>query len=180
MFDFHPDSSYVVQSPNRVVNSEQGNKAFFSANSAKRKNSRSTFAGDGKRSKKHPSPSKEELERLELAMKNFPFGDCDQASVANTTGRGALSSKDGNGKLKAAKSTMQGKVSFKKQELTKTTESMPNFATKGLKSAICKPTLEKGVICQHFSENNLADGSMMDLDELQWDKTEYNIGMRRV
>jgi hypothetical protein len=180
VFDFDPDSSHVGQSPNMVVDSEPADKAVFSSESTKRKNSRSTVAGDIKRSKKHPSPSKEELERLELAMKNFPFGDRDKVPLARGGARGALSSKDTNGKLKAAKHSVQGKVAFAKQELSNTTESMPNLGTKGLKSAMRKPTLEKGGNRKYFSQNNLAESSMMDLDELQWDKTEYNIGMRKV
>ena len=61
-----------------------------------------------------------------------------------------------------------------KRDLPKTFGSMPNIGEKGRKSAT-----RKGVSFQHSAENALDYGSAMEIDELQWDKTEYNIGARK-
>ena len=77
---------------------------------------------------------------------------------------------------------MHGKVAFVKQELPRTAGSMPNLNARGLKSAMRKPATENGGSSQdgsYFNLKDLADGSM-DVDELQWNKTEYNIGGKRV
>lgn len=182
VFDFDPDNSYVGQSSDMNMDVDLGmepaGKAVFNEDSLKRKSPEVILTADVKRSKKHPSPNKEELDSMALIIKNSLLDRPQEPPVANTTARGALSTKDANGKVKTAKRVVQGKVAFAKQELTKTTASMPNLGAKGLKSAMRKPTSEKGSSHQYFSQNDIADGSMMDLDELQWDETEYNIGMR--
>jgi hypothetical protein len=139
-------------------------KPVSNEDSLKRKNPQLVLTTDVKRSKKHPSPSKEDLDGMVLSMKNFPLENPQQPPVVNAT---ALSTKDVNGKVKPAKRVAQGKVAFAKQELTNTAGSIPNLGAKGLKSAMRKPTSEKGSSRPYYSQHNLVDESMIDLDELQ-------------
>jgi hypothetical protein len=185
VFDFDPDNSYVGQSSDMNMDldldlgMDPAGKAVFNEDSLKRKSPQVILTVDVKRSKKHPSPNKEELDSMALIVKDSLLDSPQELPFANTTARGALSTKDANGKVKTTNRVVQGKVAFSKQELTKTTASMPNIGAKGLKSAMRKPTPEKGSSHQYFSQNDITDGSMMELDELQWDETEYNIGMRK-
>jgi hypothetical protein len=154
-----------------------------------------------KNMKKHPSPTKAELEEWERDVGQFPpfrrsesfAARDDTAPIAPGVGLRAplMVSKDANARLQR-KRRGQGKgiEFFQKLELMKTTESMPDISrrSEGPKGMIEKPldTTNTGPspdvkdTRRQSTQNDDVDSSMMDIDELQWDSSAYNIGMRRV
>jgi hypothetical protein len=141
-----------------------------------------------KRMKKHPSPSKDELEKLEYAMRNFPrvhFHDETPAFV------GPLTPKDANRKLQVSKSRnylCRGDLRVLNLDLRKTTEAMTSIPTHSgtvisfHATAGCeKVALAGSNHSSGYQTNALVEsGSIMDVDELQWDDAAYNIGLRNV
>ncbi|PBP19482.1 hypothetical protein BUE80_DR009736 [Diplocarpon rosae] len=139
-----------------------------------------------KRVKKHPSPSKTELEGLEKDLQGFLPGSLrEDFALENDkfpTGRNlappaALSTKDSNRKYRGTR-----RHALKLEPLA-TTESMPNFPTRSKnsqhESSHVKKRAMEGLGCQFMSHGNLTSNSVMDLDELQWDNPSYDIGMMR-
>ncbi|EKD16558.1 hypothetical protein MBM_05027 [Drepanopeziza brunnea f. sp. 'multigermtubi' MB_m1] len=141
-----------------------------------------------KRMKKHPSPSKADLEELEKDLQNFlpcsSPGDQtleeDKFPMDRTlTPASALSPTDANKKLLGSRRRQALNV-----EPMKTIESMPNLPSR---PKYQPPSLQprkktvEGLSRQFMSCNNMADDrSIMDIDELQWDNAAYNIGLKRV
>lgn len=179
-FESHSNFPYSVLPSEMDIDVEQiGVAVSIEVDTPKRKGSQD-IRSPVKRSKKHPSPKREELEQLALAMEKF--SDEEEAIVDIPVASRPLSSKDANGKLKTGKCQMRGEVAFAKQELPRTAGSMPDLSTKGLKSAMRKSMTETGANrpnSLHFRQNSLADGSL-DMDELQWNITEYNIGGKKL
>lgn len=146
------------------------------------------------RTKKHPSPSKAELEGLERALNQFGrsdiFGhheDISSAEYAPLPTTGILASMDANTKLTEPNRRDKGKGfgMFLKPDLTRTTTSVPSIPKHGNThgpSKIPKPA-EKFVsrirlearperrFSAQLGKAEKADGSHMDVDELQWDQT---------
>lgn len=140
-----------------------------------------------RRMKKHPSPSKAELEKLEHAMRNFPHVSFGEDSPITS---GALAPKDVNKKLQDSRRRNQvykGGLKVPNLELTRTTESMPsisNYTSLSGNVVSFQATRNDEKFgdpssVRSSSHNNLVEaGSMMDVDELQWDDVAYTIGMR--
>ena len=183
------DTRSLFDSDQMDVDSDSMGKSPSSQEPVKRKNSLVKDYGvryhSSKKVKKHPSPSKAELEGLERALPNFlplspsegypPVDDIYPVrdSLAPVA---ALGPKDPNRRLQDTK-----RRGIKLESL-KTTESMPILLLGqhrplqlGSPRKVISP-MDGGN--RYMSHNNLAD--MMDLDELQWDDTVYNIGMKRV
>ncbi|CAL3967500.1 unnamed protein product [Diplocarpon coronariae] len=139
-----------------------------------------------KRVKKHPSPSKVELEGLEKDLRGFLPGSLLEDFALEddkfSTGRNlappaALSARDPNRKLRGTR-----RHALKLESLA-TAESMPNFPTRSRNfqaepSSIRKKAVE-GLSRQFMSHGNITNNSMMDIDELQWNNPSYIIGMMR-
>jgi hypothetical protein len=205
---FDPDNSSVGQHSDMYVDSPSRSKAPSRrvSNTVKRRNSQIKDGGLGikshlsKRMKKHPSPSKAELEGLEIAMRQYPpFVRGASPNVQNDltlsfgelrTAISVLTPKDHNAMLQEpTKRQIKGKglEIFEKPGSTKQTSSMSEMPKrpKAQKSSMipkpADPTNTKPrTKTSGSSRYDLADGSMMDIDELQWDRTAYDIGMRRI
>lgn len=140
-----------------------------------------------RRMKKHPSPSKAELEKLEHAMRDFPHINFSEDSPAASS---ALAPKDINKKLQDSRRRNQvykGGLKVPSLELTRTTESMPSISgytslprnVVSFQATTDDEKLSDPSTAHSSGRNNLAEtGSMMDVDELQWDDVAYTIGMR--
>ncbi|KAG4436417.1 hypothetical protein IFR05_008110 [Cadophora sp. M221] len=182
------DTRSLFDSDQMDIDSDTMSKAPSSQEPVKRKNSLVKDYGvryhSSKKVKKHPSPSKAELEGLERALQDFlprspsegfpplddiyPLGE----SLAPAA---ALAPRDPNKKLQDVKRRGM------KLEPLKMTESMPILLSQPKKSLPASPRQNISPIDgnrRYMSHNNIAD--QMDLDELQWDDTAYNIGMKRV
>ncbi|KAK0116651.1 hypothetical protein ONS96_012506 [Cadophora gregata f. sp. sojae] len=183
------DTRSLFDSDQMDIDSDTMGKALSPQEPAKRKNSLAKDSGvryhSSKKVKKHPSPSKAELEGLERALQNFlplnpsegfPPVDDVYPVGESLAPAAALAPKDPNSKLQDTKRRGMKLGSLK------TTESMPILLLSRPK--IFQPGSPRTNIVpadggnQYMSHNNLAD--RMDLDELQWDDTAYNIGMKRV
>jgi hypothetical protein len=94
-----------------------------------------------------------------------------------------LSAKDANASVRKAKRQVAVIGGLQKPALKQTVESMPDISARleatGSANSIEKAKLKRRGSRQYASQNDLADSSMMDIDELQWDKAAYCIGMRR-
>ena len=152
-----------------------------------------------KRRKKHPSPSKAELEGLEDALGHY--SPCIVSIDANTQEELTLSfgelrtgdilkSKDKNASLsQAAKRAKKGNRvgPFDKPKLAAAGSSMAEPARrpvlKALKPSMIPkpagaPTMKRRTEPHKFQRLIQADESAMETDELQWESTAYHIGMR--
>ncbi|KAL5324515.1 hypothetical protein ACEPPN_009061 [Leptodophora sp. 'Broadleaf-Isolate-01'] len=182
------DTRSLFDSDQMDIDSDTMSKAPSSQEPVKRKNSLVKDYGvryhSSKKVKKHPSPSKAELEGLERALQDFlprspsegfpplddiyPLGE----SLAPAA---ALAPRDPNTKLQDVKRRGM------KLEPLKITESMPILLSQPKKSLPASPRQNISPIDvsrRYMSRNTIAD--QMDIDELQWDDTAYNIGMKRV
>jgi hypothetical protein len=152
-----------------------------------------------KRRKKHPSPSKAELEGLEDALAHY--SPCIVSMDANTqeeltlsfgelrTGD-SLKSRDKNAPLsQAAKRAKKGNRlgQFGKPMLAAAGSSMAEPARRPVLKALkpCMipkpagaPTMKRRTESHKFQRLIQTDESAMDTDELQWESTAYHIGMR--
>lgn len=139
---------------------------------------------DAKRMKKHPSPSKAELEVLEQSMTGFPrrversqtlhnLGDIEDS---NTPAAGVLSVRDKNSKLPAPKSREQddGFGKYLKPTLTRATGTMPDLSKSKIPrlsdTSLGKVRLEPRQERRFRTRDDTGDDHM-DIDELQWDRT---------
>jgi len=100
-------------------------------------------------------------------------------------------SKDANARLQRKQHGQVKRIEFfQKLELMKTTDSMPDISrrSEGLNGMIEKqldttntgPSPDVKDSRRHSTQSDDVDSSMMDIDELQWDSSAYNICMRRV
>lgn len=146
-----------------------------------------------KKMKKHPSPSKSELEGLEKAMANFPsLAQSESFSTQDDRGpislgkvdprSNALAPKDVNKRLRDAKRR------FGKADMATTSKNIPSSSEGSELST--KQTLVESVGAKsrkrggrfYVNHNAMAgeNDSIMDMDELQWDDPAYHIGARKV
>lgn len=139
-----------------------------------------------KRMKKHPSPSKAELESLEHALRRYPdvafggeeLGASSKSATKDLGTSGVLTSRDANIRSREKRRSEIRNGDLKMINLfPKSTESMPNIS-----GSFSQQQKRYSGTASHRSSsilNELADHpSMMDIDELSWDKTAYHIGMR--
>jgi len=139
-----------------------------------------------KRAKKHPSPSKEELERMQKDLEGYddngfvrgrdyhpaPMGSTQMAKIP------ILTAVDPNVKIRVKEP--------KKGELSRAAESMPNLAGRkrrqSLRNALMStPTNTKENGEKRYSKPIYAEvDTDMEIDELQLDDSAYNIGMGRL
>jgi hypothetical protein len=146
-----------------------------------------TRSRGSKRTKKHPSPSKAELEDLERVwMHTYQseiLGNRDDVAMSGIDAPptvGVLANLDTNTKLAEPSRRDKGKGfgMFLKPDLTRTAASMPNIPKPG-PSKISKPgdSIVSRVRLgsrgeRRFSkQDNMDYGSLMDVDELQGDQT---------
>ncbi|KAL2073756.1 hypothetical protein VTL71DRAFT_11082 [Oculimacula yallundae] len=180
------DSHSLFDIDQMDIDSSPKEKSSSSLEPAKRKDSNVKDYGvrrhSSKRVKKHPSPSKAELEQFERAMIQFlpagpsqSFAPLDdlfpaRASLAPNT---ALASRDPNKKIQG------NKRHGMKLESLKSSGSLPTLSHPQMSvSTFPRQTINSADGARLFmTHNNLAD--KMDIDELQWDDTMYNIGMKR-
>lgn len=171
MFDFHSDSDYGMASPTSEGETDgRPTGVVLTEDSLKRKTTVSANASGVKRNKKHPSPNRDDLASLASKVQYLPLEEPEPTSEAART---ILSGKSANEIIQSGKrsSMAQGKMAMVKRELPKPFGSMPNIGGTGMKFAT-----QKGGNFKHSVENTPGYGSEMDIDELQWDNTEYNIG----
>lgn len=182
------DTRSLFDSEYMDIDSDAMGKSPSSQEPAKRKSSVAKDYGvryhSSKKVKKHPSPSKAELEGLERALQNFlPLGPSEgypslddvYPTTESLAPVSALAPKDPNRKLQDTK-----RRDIKLEGL-KTTESMPILLSQPKAYRPGSPRKHHGIIDgnpRYMSHNNITD--QMDIDELQWDDTEYNIGMKKV
>ncbi|PVH80623.1 hypothetical protein DL98DRAFT_654570 [Cadophora sp. DSE1049] len=182
------DTRSLFDSDQMEIDSDTIGKSPSSQEPVKRKNSLVKDYGvryhSSKKVKKHPSPSKAELEGLERALQTFlplspsegfPPVDDVYPVGESLAPAAALAPKDPNRKLQDTKRRGM------KLEPLKTTESVPILLSQLKTSQPGSPRKNISPVNggnRYTSHNNLAD--KMDLDELQWDDTAYNIGMKRV
>lgn len=153
-----------------------------------------------KRRKRHPSPSKDELENLEDALKHYsplvgPVDPRTEDDLTTSYGElrpeGVLQPRTNNMLLRIpAKRGIKGSVSSSKDKLG---QSMPNSSVaepaKRLPNKFQRPSMAPklaGAATLGRRPEYLAyqllpqqDGSLLATDELQWDSTTYNVGMKR-
>lgn len=146
-----------------------------------------------RRTKRHPSPSKAELESLEVAFKKYSHPERsrrDESDEVLTTSfgdlrtGGALAPKDGNGMImgvstrKISKST--GLDIFSKLPASvagsRITESPRRHHVKPSRMSMIpnqagSACLREGPAVSKFHD----DGSSMDIDELQWNESAYRV-----
>ena len=94
-----------------------------------------------------------------------------------------LAPKDANTSLRKAKRQVAVIGGLRKPAPKQTVESMPDIPARVKATESANPTekakLKRRGSRQYASQNDLADASLMDIDELQWDNAAYYIGMRR-
>jgi hypothetical protein len=163
---------------------------------------RGLFKHYSKKTKKHPSPSKAALEDLEKALNEFPaFGTSRslmisepskvQEEVSHDIGAVSpvpqvLAPKNPNTKVREAGSSLQktGFGLFPKSELSKSGVSMPDITRrKAQKTMIPRPADPTPMRPRpELGENRFSlrdavlNATAMDVDELQWNNSAYNIG----
>jgi hypothetical protein len=195
---FDPDDSIIGLSSDMDIDSGPSSNDV-GRDSVKRKNPKvkQSLADDrlqhSKRIKKHPSPSKDELNNLEEAMRNLPPVSAPENIATQDSGfpnnaglvlkMDPLAPKDANTSLRKAKRQVAVVGGLRKPALKQTVESMPDIPAR-LKATESANSTEKAKLKrrgsrQYASQNDLADASLMDIDELQWDNAAYYIGMRR-
>jgi len=197
---FDPDNSSFVEHSDMETEIPSFSKASSRqlVDPVKRK---SSLAGDSsfgqesqtpKRMKKHPSPSKAELESLEKALRQFSttFDTMDNVNGDIPNGfnellpPAALATKDANVNLaEPTKRREKGKGfgMFLKPELSRTTVSVPDTQKRGKAQKLDMIPKSAGVAVNRIrlearDERRLStrmdmDSSVMDIDELQWDQT---------
>jgi hypothetical protein len=151
-----------------------------------------------KRRKKHPSPSKAELEGLEDALKHYSphiesMDTKKQEEVGLSLGelrtRETLKPKNNNASLSQAAKRGKGNGVgiFGKPKQPVPGSSMAEPARRlvvkpQIPSMIPKPagvpTMNRRADSRMLLLRTQGDGSAMDTDELQWDETAYHIGMK--
>jgi hypothetical protein len=207
VFDIDNDSSSMVPSEMDIDSTPAKNQVIDKplADHIPRKTSIrhiGLFERYSRKTKKHPSPSKAELEALENSLKESPvFGTSESLVVSkppkiqdavsnNVSIARVLGPKDPNTKVKAAAPSMDKNAGLglfpkpaSQPDLSRSGISMPNIKRKGQKSMIPRPTdLSTGRPRQEVegSRYSLRDAGLnataMDVDELQWNNTAYNIG----
>jgi hypothetical protein len=180
--DSHLDSSHVVHPSDIDFDIEQIGVAISMEEDTPKRKMSQRFASPSKRSKKHPSPPRAVLAQMALQVATSGEGK-EENPVCHATAGSALSTKDKNEAVKGGKDHIHGKV-FAKQEMSRSAGSMPNIgAAKSLKPAIRKQATENRGNRQYredCSQKHPLTDERMDVDELQWDKTDYNIGGRKV
>lgn len=150
-----------------------------------------TKSRDGKRMKKHPSPSKAELEVLESAMPDFPeqmsrsqtFNNLNSLSAMgyeSTLPHGVLTSRDSNTKLPIPKPCEKGKGfgKYLKPDLTRTAGTMPELSkskiprlSDGASAKVRLEARQERRFMTRDPRDDINGGDLMDIDELQWDRT---------
>lgn len=167
---------------------------------------RGLFKRYSKKTKKHPSPSKTELEVLEKSLKESPeFGTCEtfmvselskvKGAVPNDFGTRshstpALAPKDPNIKVKGVAHSKDKRIGFglfpkpaPQPNLSRSGISMPDMATrKAQKTMIPRPAETNSRLRPELEEpryslrDAVLNATDMDVDELQWNNSVYNIG----
>ena len=153
-----------------------------------------------KRRKKHPSPSKNELEKLEDALRHYPplvgpvnphTEDDLTVSFGELGTEGVLQSRDNNMLLRVpAKRCIRGSVSSTRDKLgqhipnSSMTELAKRPAGKFQRASMAPrlagaATLGRRPEYLSYQLSSQHDGSVLATDELQWDSTTYNMGMKR-
>lgn len=141
------------------------------------------------RSKKHPSPSKAELEDLEYAMETIgmlPKSTSNTSTISKNSKRfskllapvSVLVSKDPNIKLSVTKVRTESKRQPKSNNVERGVHNQittTNPAKRNLKMA----TYRDETVTQTIPLDKSSSTNRMDIDELQWDDSIYNIGMKR-
>jgi hypothetical protein len=193
-----PDDSIIGLSSEMDIDSGPSSKGV-GRDAVKRKKAKAKepLADDrlqhSKRIKTHPSPSKDELNNLEEAMRNLPPVSAPENVAAQENGFpndaglvlkvDPLAPKDANKSLRKAKRQVAVIGGLRKTTLKQTVESMPDIPARLKDTEPANPTekakLKRRGSRQYASQNDLADASLMDIDELQWDNAAYYIGMRR-
>ena len=208
---FDPDNSSVGQCSNiEAEPHDSAPPARLLSETNKRKNSQTKESRLGfnvhnsKRMKKHPSPSKAELEGLERAMRQFPLlmrsesldlhDDVSPIRIGVNSKPVVLLPIDPNVKLQARQEVYGingGLVVPQKKEVMKMAESMPEFPRRmkpQMSSLIPKPSdllntkprFEMRHSRRHSGRHDAVDGTMLDVDELQLDLTAHDLNMNRV
>jgi hypothetical protein len=171
MFDAVKRKSSQLKAPSLGIESHQPKKA-----------KKYPFSGDGEL-KKHPSPSKDELDELDIAMRQYN-------SSRPPTGLGqiptlsVLTPINPNGQIGGWKQSAKGGISRASESMpnitgnrrSRTLSSSDNMATL---SNISSVRTKKDHSRQHSKQEYIEDDSM-DLDELQLDDPAYDIGMGRL
>lgn len=165
------------------------------------------FKYHSKRKKKHPSPSKAELEGLEKAMNEYPacgasetlmLSEPSKAHEAIPSDVGSLfpapqllAPKDLNQKVKEQAKAIEKRMGlrlFPKPELSRSGVSMPDIGRRpnGQKSMIPRPAdttngkpRPEARDHRYSLRDDVVNGTAMDIDELQWDKSAYQINMKK-
>jgi hypothetical protein len=134
-------------------------------------------------SKKHPSPSKDELDELDIAMRQYNSSG-HATSLGQTPTLSVLAPINPNGQISGWRQPVKGGIS-------RAAESMPNMTgnrrSRSLSSSdniatlssISSARAKKDHGRQHSTQGYVEDDSM-DLDELQLDDPEFDIGMGRL
>jgi hypothetical protein len=151
-----------------------------------------------KRRKRHPSPSKAELEGLEDALAHYsqPMVSMNANAQEELTlsfgelrTRDILKAKDNNAPLsQAAKRSKGNRLGlFGKPKQAVAGSSMTKPARRPVPNALKPsmilksagaPTMKRRTESRKFQQLVQTDESAMDIDELQWESTAYHIGMR--
>jgi hypothetical protein len=155
-----------------------------------------------KKVKKHPSPSKVELAELEQALKAFPaFGTSDTLRTSNPSAatedafnnvnsifpvEQLLVAKDSNLQVGGAVQSIEKKTSLAlfpkrasmngpKPDISRSSVAIPINRRQPERPIIPRPKSElERKPCS--SRKTAYNASAMDVDELQWDNSNYNIG----
>lgn len=192
--DMEVDFEPVKKATNRMSLAEMDNDPNSDriTDAAKRKSSQLRAPSFGfespqlKRAKKHPSPSKEELEQMQKDLEVYNDNDfvrrddyhLPSMKLPPISTIPVLAALDPNGKI-AAKQPKKG-------GLSRAAESMPNLVGRKRRQSLRKavmstPTNTKEKAEKRRSKPAYAEvDSEMDIDELQLDDSAYHIGMGRL
>jgi len=206
---FDPDNSDIfgqysgmdvdAEPPNKTIASmhmEADNELvtnLMKADAVKRKGSQVTVPHLGielphKRAKKHPSPSKADLEQWGEAMEVYKDharrhgNELTSAGLTQTSTIPVLTAVDPNGKIGEWKQPKKG-------EMTRAAESMPNLTAKMRRQSLRNSVLSTIASTKEkagkrhrrqYSKQKAEESSEMDIDELQTNDSAYHIGMGKL
>jgi hypothetical protein len=212
LFDHENPSNMQAGAMDTILESSRAQRTPSKKGLVKRNNSQVKDVALGtrnhqpKRRKKHPSPSKAELEDLEDAFRRYNPNDgtgdvkVERQLVTSFEGlrtASALRSKDNNTMLREATGLglkdndifekSRNSISSSISEAPRRPTSTPARTKVSMipKAAGAPSMKRRSATIPHqradsYSRNmDLVETSMMDTDELQWDTSYYNIGMRR-
>jgi hypothetical protein len=186
---FDPDNSDIVGQYSDIDVDAEPVTNMMTADAVKRKGSQLRAPSLGiesphKRAKKHPSPSKADLEQWGEAMEVYKDSvqrngdDSAPTGLSQISTVPVLAAADPNGKIGEWKQPKKG-------EMTRAAESMPNLTGRTRTTIVSsvvstKEKAGKRHSRQYSKQKYTDEGSEMDIDELQLDNSAYHIGMGRL